>query len=133
MPKSLHSIELSPKEYTVVRAHLLGFSEIALTQLMECSKQTLHALWFDLYKKFNVENSYLVVKKALQMGLISEENYLPEFTKEATLAFLEECGTLKINGEGSRKSKWETYQYLLKYHCYITGFDPNKKIPPKRD
>ena len=39
----------------------------------------------------------MVVKKALQMGLISEENYLPEFTKEATLAFLDEVGGVYFN------------------------------------
>ena len=132
-PKSLNPIQLSSKEFTVLRAHLMGFSEIALTQLLHCSKQTLHALWFGLFKKFKVENSYMVVKKALQMGLISEENYLPEFTKEATLAFLDECGTLQSNPTEISNSKWETYQYLLKYQSYLNRYDYQKKIPPKRD
>ena len=95
--KSLNPVQLSSKEFTVLRAHLMGFSEIALTQLLHCPKQTLHALWFGLIKKFKVENSYMVVKKALQIGLISEENYLPEFTKEATLAFLDEVVGVYFN------------------------------------
>ena len=96
-PKSLNPVRLSSKELTVLRAQLLGFSEIALTQLLHCSKQSLHALWHGLFNKFKVENSYMVVKKALQMGLISEENYLPEFTKDATLAFLDEVGGVYFN------------------------------------
>ena len=132
-PKSLNPVRLSSKEFTVLRAHLMGFSKIALTQLLHCSKHTLHALWFGLFKKFKVENSYMVVKKALQMGLISEENYLPEFTKEATLAFLDECGTLQSNPTEVSNSKWETYQYLLKYQSYLNRYDYQKKIPPKRD
>ena len=91
-PTTSQPVQLSSKEYTVLRAHLMGLSEIALTQLLRCSNQTLSALWFGLTRKFKVENSYMVVKKALQMGLISEENYQPEFTKEATLAFLDEFG-----------------------------------------
>ena len=75
----------------------------------------------------------MVVKKALQMGLISEENYLPEFTKDATLAFLDECGTLQSNPTVVSNSKWETYQYLLKYQSYLNRYDHQKKIPPKRD
>ena len=43
-PKSLNPVQLSSKEFIVLRAHLMGFSEIALTQLLHCSKQTLHAL-----------------------------------------------------------------------------------------
>ena len=75
----------------------------------------------------------MVVKKALQMGLISEENYLPEFTKEATLAFLDESGKLQSNSTEVSNSKWDTYQYLLKYQSCLNRYDYQKKIPPKRD
>ena len=132
-PKSLNPVQLSSKEITVLRAQLLGFSDVALTQLLYCSKHTLHALWHGMFKKFKVENSYMVVKKALQMGLISEENYQPEFTKDATLAFLDECGTLKSNPTGDSNNKWEIYQYLLKYQSYLNRSENQKKIPPKRD
>ena len=126
-------VQLSPKEYTVLRAHLMGFSDLALTQLLDCSKQALQALWFELFKKLKVENSYMVVKKALQMGLIEEGNYHPEFLKEATLAFIDKHGASPINHIDDLKSKWETYQYLLKYHNYINQCIDDKKIPPKRD
>lgn len=132
-PKSSNPIQLSPREYTVLRAHLMGLSEVALTQLLQCSKQTLNALWFALTRKFKVENSYMVVKKAMQMGLISEENYLPEFTKEATLTFLDEFGLPQVSTEKSTNHKWEIYQYLLKYQSYLNQYDIQKKIPPKRD
>ena len=69
-PKFSNFVQLSPKEYTVLRAHLMGFSDLALTQLLDCSKQALQALLFELFKKFKVDNSYMVVKKVLQMGLI---------------------------------------------------------------
>ena len=53
--KSLNPVQLSSKEFTVLRVYLMGFSEIALIQLLHCSKQTLHALWFSLFKKFKVK------------------------------------------------------------------------------
>ena len=126
-PTTSQPVQLSSKEYTVLRAHLMGLSEIALTQLLRCSNQTLSALWFGLTRKFKVENSYMVVKKALQMGLISEENYQPEFTKEATLAFLDEFGIPQLSNEKSIHTKWEAYQYLLKYQSYLNQFEPQKK------
>ena len=132
-PKFSNFVQLSPKEYTVLRAHLMGFSDLALTQLLDCSKQALQALWFELFKKFKVDNSYMVVKKVLQMGLIEEGNYHPEFLKEATLAFIDKYGASPINHIEDLKSKWESYQYLLKYHNYINQCIDDKKIPPKRD
>ena len=41
-----------------------------------------------------VENQYSVIKKALQIGLVSEDNYQPEFVKEATLAYLDDFTVL---------------------------------------
>ena len=124
-PTTSQPVQLSSKEYTVLRAHLMGLSEIAPDSIIGCSNQTLSALWFGLTRKFKVENSYMVVKKALQMGLISE-NYLPEFTKEATLAFLDEFGIPQLSNEKSIHTKWEAYQYLLKYQSYLNQFELQK-------
>ena len=98
---SQDNLQLSSREYTIIRAYLLGFSDTSLLQLLDCSKQELVNSWHELYQKFRVENQYSVIKKALQIGLVSEDNYQPEFVKEATLAYLDEFGT--------RKTGWQTY------------------------
>lgn len=75
---SHNQLKLSSKEYTILRANLMGLSELALLQLLHCTKQELNKYWYEIFTKLKVENTYLAIKKALQMGLISEENY-PEY------------------------------------------------------
>lgn len=89
---SHNQLKLSSEEYTILRAYLMGLSELALLQLLHCTKQELNKYWYEIFTKLKVENTYLAIKKALQMGLISEENYQSEYIKEATLAFLDERG-----------------------------------------
>lgn len=132
---SLDNFQLSSIEYSIIRAYLLGFSDTSLVQLLDCSKQELVKYWHELYQKFKVENQYMVIKKALQIGLVSEENYQPEYVKEATLAYLDEFGTQQAYSatHNINNNKWESYQYLLKYLTFLNRYIDHKKIPPKRD
>ena len=126
---SQDNLQLSSREYTIIRAYLLGFSDTSLLQLLDCSKQELVNSWHELYQKFRVENKYSVIKKALQIGLVSEDNYQPEFVKEATLAYLDEFGTQQAysSTHNINNNKWESYQYLLKYLTFLNQYENQKK------
>ena len=129
-PKHLN---LSPIEYTILRSYIMGLSEIALRQLLDCTRQELNHYLYDLCKKFRVENVYMLINKALLLGIISDQNYAPEYIKQATLAFIEAAEDLPMGSEEYTKNKWMIYSYLLEYHCFIYENLKIKKIPPKRD
>lgn len=111
----------------------MGLSEIALRQLLDCTRQELNHYLYDLCKKFRVENVYMLINKALQLGIISDQNYTPEYIKQATLAFIEAVKDLPMGSEEYTKNKWMIYSFLLEYHCFIHKNLKIKKIPPKRD
>lgn len=115
--------KLSSKEYTILRAFLMGLSELALLQLLHCTKQELNKYWYEIFTKLKVENTYLAIKKALQMGLISEENYQPEYIKEATLAFLDERGVPLSSDANQSNNRGVTYQYLLNYQSFLNHYN----------
>ena len=46
---SQDNLQLSSREYTIIRAYLLGFSDTSLLQLLDCSKQELVNSWHELY------------------------------------------------------------------------------------
>ncbi len=65
---SHNQLKLSSEEYTILRAYLMGLSELALLQLLHCTKQELNKYWYEIFTKLKVENTYLAIKKELQMG-----------------------------------------------------------------
>ena len=62
---SHNQLKLSSKEYTILRAYLMGLSELALLQLLHCTKQELNKYWHEIFTKLKVENTYLAIKMAL--------------------------------------------------------------------
>lgn len=52
------NLELSPKEYAVVRSYILGLSDETLMQFLQIDRFDLAQVWNKLYKKFNQSNPY---------------------------------------------------------------------------
>ena len=84
IPKHLN---LSPIEYTILRSYIMGLSEIALRQLLDCTRQELNHYLYDLCKKFRVENVYMLINKALQLGIISESKLCARIYKTSYPSF----------------------------------------------
>ena len=82
------SPQLSSKEYAVVRSYMLGLSEETLMQLLQIERYELAQVWNQLFKKFKLNNSYVLVRKIIQLGLVEVDNYLPETVKSSTLDFI---------------------------------------------
>ena len=82
------SPQLSSKEYAVVRSYMLGLSEETLMQLLQIERFELAQVWNQLFKKFKLNNSYVLVRRIIQLGLVEVDNYLPETVKSSTLDFI---------------------------------------------
>ena len=78
---SSNSPELSPKEYAVIRAYMLGLSESILIQLLQIERFELAQIWEQLFEKFKQNNPYVLICRMIQMGVIEVDNYLPETIK----------------------------------------------------
>jgi len=131
---SSNSPELSPKEYAVIRAYMLGLSESTLIQLLQIERFELAQIWEQLFEKFKQNNPYVLICRMIQMGVIEVDNYLPETIKSLALEFIHlHQDLLPSNSIKSEGDKRMCYHFLLKYTRFLEYTGQEKKIPPKRD
>lgn len=64
------STQLLPKEYAVIRAYMLGLSDQTLMQLLQIDQFEIKSIWIQLFKKYERNNSYVLIRKIIQLGLI---------------------------------------------------------------
>ena len=112
---------LSPKEYAVIRSYMLGLSEESLKQLMQIECAEINEIWSALFAKFKLNNTYVLIRKVIQLGLIEVDNYLPETIKSSTLDFInfhQDQFPLM-----SPKSEGEVLTYLHINDLFLLGID----------
>lgn len=108
------NLELSPKEYAVVRSYILGLSDETLMQFLQIDRFDLAQVWNKLYKKFNQSNPYVLIRRIIQLGLIEVGNYLPETVKSSTLDFINlHQDQFPFKCPKSEAEKWAYFRKLL--------------------
>ena len=118
------SPQLSSKEYAVVRSYMLGLSEETLMQLLQIERYELAQVWNQLFKKFKLNNSYVLVRKIIQLGLVKVDNYLPETVKSSTLDFINlHQDQFPFKCPKSEGDKWIYYHFLLKYVSFLERYE----------
>lgn len=118
------SPQLSSKEYAVVRSYMLGLSEETLMQLLQIERYELAQVWNQLFKKFKLNNSYVLVRKIIQLGLVKVDNYLPETVKSSTLNFINlHQDQFPFKCPKSEGDKWIYYHFLLKYVSFLERYE----------
>lgn len=121
---STSTSELSPKEYAVIRAYMLGISEETLMQLLQLDKFEIKKIWNRLFEKYKRNNTYVLIRKIIQLGLIEVDNYLPETVKTSTLDFINlHCDQFPLESPKSEGEKWMYYHFLLKYYSFLERYE----------
>ena len=119
-----HSTQLLPKEYAVIRAYMLGLSEQTLMQLLQMDQFEIKSIWIQLFKKYKRNNTYVLIRKIIQLGLIEVDNYLPETVKTSTLDFINlHCDQFPLESPKSEGEKWMYYHFLLKYYSFLERYE----------
>ena len=118
------STQLLPKEYAVIRAYMLGLSEQTLMQLLQMDQFEIKSIWIQLFKKYKRNNTYVLIRKIIQLGLIEVDNYLPETIKTSTLDFINlHCDQFPLESPKSEGEKWMYYHFLLKYYSFLERYE----------
>ena len=118
------STQLLPKEYAVIRAYMLGLSEQTLMQLLQMDQFEIKSIWIQLFKKYKRNNTYVLIRKIIQLGLIEVDNYLPETVKTSTLDFINlHCDQFPLESPKSEGEKWMYYHFLLKYYSFLERYE----------
>ena len=121
---STSTSELSPKEYAVIRAYMLGLSEETLMQLLQLDKFEIKKIWNRLFEKYKRNNIYVLIRKIIQLGLIEVDNYLPETVKSSTLEFINlHHNQFPLQSPKSEGEKWICYHFLLKYYSFLERYE----------
>lgn len=116
---SRDNLQLSSREYTIIRAYLLGFRDTSLLQLLDCSKQDLvnylhiNDMFLMGLEKVDENFTYYpknVLRKHLyRIQKLSTKYYEFRLANKQITPSLEAQEYIRINNFGTLKTGWQTY------------------------